>query len=293
MSEDGAPQETLDNEQIAKHLREAGDLLALQQANPFRVDAYRQAAETVRGLRLPIATIYREEGFDGLVELPTIGKGIAAAVAEMLTRRRWQFLERLRGSEDPLEVLQRVPGVGPALAQRFHEELGIDDLDELEQAISEGEVEALSGVGEHMVAGFRAALEGIHAQPRGREATHGPEPCVGVLLGVDAEYRRKAEADELPKIAPQRHNPAGERWLPVLHTQRGEWHFSALFSNTARAHRLGKTRDWVVLYWYDDEHDEGQHTVVTETRPGILAERRVVRGRESSCVEHYTRAEAE
>lgn len=67
---------------------------------------------------------------------------------------------------------------------------------------------------------------------------------------------------------------------------RDPWHFTALFSNTARAHELNRTRDWVVIYFYDDDHDEGQHTVVTETS-GRLKGRRVVRGREAECRDFY------
>jgi hypothetical protein len=67
---------------------------------------------------------------------------------------------------------------------------------------------------------------------------------------------------------------------------RGDWSFTALFSNTARAHEFGRTRDWVVLYFYDGAHVEGQRTVVTEAR-GRLAGMRVVRGREAECVAHY------
>jgi putative hydrolase len=59
-----------------------------------------------------------------------------------------------------------------------------------------------------------------------------------------------------------------------------------LYSNTARAHQLKQTKDWVVIYFYDKEHHEGQHTVVTETR-GTLIGKRVVRGRESECRDHY------
>jgi hypothetical protein len=77
--------------------------------------------------------------------------------------------------------------------------------------------------------------------------------------------------------------------LPVLHATRGDWHFTALFSNTAKAHELGKTRDWVVIYFYDSDHNERQRTVVTETR-GETAGRRVVRGREAECRNHYITA---
>ena len=95
-------------------------------------------------------------------------------------------------------------------------------------------------------------------------------------MDVDREYREKAEADELPKIAPRRFNPAGEKWLPILHTERDDRHYTVLFSNTARAHELGKTNDWVVLY-FGDGSGEQQVTVVTGTS-GPLKGKRVVRG---------------
>jgi putative hydrolase len=112
----------------------------------------------------------------------------------------------------------------------------------------------------------------------------GPE--VNTLLEVDREYRLQAEQGQLQLIAPKRFNPDGKAWLPVLHTDRDGWHFTVLYSNTARAHELKRTRDWVVVYFYDDHHQEGQCTLVTESR-GPLAGRRVVRGRELECREFY------
>jgi putative hydrolase len=87
-------------------------------------------------------------------------------------------------------------------------------------------------------------------------------------------------------VSPKRFNPANEAWLPVMHLSKDGWHFTALYSNSALAHELDRTRDWVVIYCYDDRHHESQHTVVSETR-GTLAGRRVVRGRESECLQHY------
>jgi hypothetical protein len=113
---------------------------------------------------------------------------------------------------------------------------------------------------------------------------------VDVLLDVDREYLDKVKGGKLATIAPRRFNPEGKAWLPVLHTAREGWHFTALFSNTARAHELGRTRDWVVLYFYDDHHAESQRTVVTEQR-GPLAGRRVIRGREPECRTYYATAE--
>lgn len=109
------------------------------------------------------------------------------------------------------------------------------------------------------------------------------------ILAIDAEYRTKAAAGSLRRITPKRFNPKHEAWLPILHAQRGAWHFTALYSNIGRAHELGRTQDWVVIYYYDGNHVEGQCTVVTETT-GSLKGQRVVRGREAECMEHYTAA---
>lgn len=55
------------------------------------------------------------------------------------------------------------------------------------------------------------------------------------------------------------HRFDGTAWLPILHSFRDGWHFTALFSNTDRAHELGRVRDWVVIYVERDGH-EGQCT---------------------------------
>jgi hypothetical protein len=84
-------------------------------------------------------------------------------------------------------------------------------------------------------------------------------------------------------IRPRRFNPTGEAWLPVLHTFRSRRRYTALFSNTARAHRAGKTHDWVVIYGDDHDGREQQCTVITATR-GPLRGRRIVVGRADECL---------
>lgn len=278
------------NARCADRLREAADLLEAQGANPFRVSAYRKAAATVLGLTEDIADIVERDGLPGLEALPGIGRGIASALLEMTSTGRWIQLERLRGNADPVRLLTVVPGLGHRLAERIHEELDVDTLEALELAAHDGRLESVPGVGPRRAAAIRASLQSMLSRSRPRfVAGTGPSvrgPQVETLLAVDAEYRKGAEADRLPTIAPRRFNPSGEAWLPVLHTVRDGWHFTALYSNTAQAHQLNRTRDWVVLYFYDDEHAEGQHTVVTETH-GPLTGRRVVRGRERECRRLY------
>jgi hypothetical protein len=116
-------------------------------------------------------------------------------------------------------------------------------------------------------------------------------PPVSVLIDVDREYREKAAAGSLRTIAPKRFNPTGAAWLPVLHTQRSDWDMTALFSNTQKAHDLGRTRDWVVIYFHRTGEPESQCTIVTETR-GSLIGHRVVRGREGECASYYADAAA-
>jgi putative hydrolase len=223
---------------------------------------------------------------EALVALPQVGKGIAAAIVEILHTGRWTQVDRLRGVLDAEQLFQTVPGIGPELARRLHDSLHLDSLEALEMAAHDGRLESVPGVGARRAASIRAALASMLSRRRVHHAPPGAGPSAAQLLAVDAEYRDRAEAGDLPTIAPRRFNPEQTPWLPVLHTMRDGWHFTALYSNTARAHELGRTRDWVVIYFYDDHHREGQHTVVTETR-GALVGRRVVRGLEAECRAHY------
>lgn len=278
------------NQQIAIKLAQAADLLEQQGANPFRVTAYRRASETVSRLGQDIRELANAGGSDELIKLPGIGKGIASAIQELLVTGSWTQLERLRGTLDPVHLFRTVPGIGPKLAEEIHEALHIDTLEALEAAAYDGRLQAVPGLGTRRVAAIRNALSALLGKARRQlqtDATAGP--AVKTVLAADAEYRAGAGAGSLPLIAPRRFNPEGKAWLPVLHTVLNGWHLSLMYSNTARAHELKRTHDWVVVYFYDEHHQEGQCTVVTETR-GPQAGRRVVRGRELECREYYSEA---
>ncbi|HHW75860.1 MAG TPA: DNA-binding protein, partial [Xanthomonadaceae bacterium] len=168
----------------------------------------------------------------------------------------------------------------------------LDNLEALETAAHDGRLEAVPGVGPRRAAAVRATLASILGRSRTiRQRRAADGPGVELLLDVDREYREQATAGRLPVIAPKRFNPEGKAWLPILHTQRGDWHFTVLYSNTARAHELGRTQDWVVVYGYDDHQQEVQYTVVTETR-GPLLGKRVVRGLEAACRAFYQRQDS-
>lgn len=267
---------------------EIAALLREQGADPFRINAFQRAAASVEFLPQPLTEIVEQQGIDGLIALPGIGKGIARSIVEYVAMGRMSRLENLRGGHDPRAVFERIPGVGPQLAQRIVDELHIDSLEALEVAVHNRRLEKVPGFGPGKVAMIGAWLAQVlgRRQPQQRDHEAVDEPPLGLLLEIDRLYRDRAAAGELPVIAPQRFNPAHEAWLPILHLSRSGWHFTALFSNSARAHTLQRTRDWVVIYFYDDQHHESQHTVVTETR-GALIGRRVVRGREAECLAYY------
>jgi hypothetical protein len=278
------------NQAVARRLDEAAALLEAQEADRFRVRAYRRAAAQIRGLGRPVAEILRERGREGLTAIPGIGDSIARAIAEMVGSGRWALLERLRGGSAPEALFATLPGIGPKRAAAIHDALHVDTLEALEIAAHDGRLESVDGIGPKTAAAIRDVL----ATRLGRRRSARPqapedEPPVALLLEIDRLYRTRAAEGTLAKIAPRRFNPESRAWLPILHAERQGWSFTAVFSNTALAHRLGRTDDWVVVYFERDGAPEGQRTVVTERR-GPLAGRRVVRGREAECRAH---AEAE
>jgi hypothetical protein len=278
----------MDNLSIAKRLLDHAAYLEGQDANIYRVRAYRQAADTVMGLEKAVADIIATEGRKGLEELPGIGSHLSFAIESLVRTRELRTLNGEDGHADPERVLASLPGVGPRLARRIHDELGITSLEGMEQAAHDGRLGKVI-IGPKRLRGIIDALAWRLSRYRFGEPTRG-EPSVADLLAIDRAYRAQAALGKLPTISPRRFNPHNEPWLPLFRSSRYGWSFRALYSNTALAHRLGHTHDWVVVY-FDDGILTGQRTIVTETR-GDLRGRRVVRGRERECRDHYHQTQA-
>jgi DNA polymerase (family 10) len=266
-------------------------ILAEQGANRFRVQAYAHAAEVLRALEAPVSEVLARDGLEGLEKIPGVGDTIAHVIRDILLHGRSGMLERLRGESDPIAQLASVPGIGKTTAWKLHEELGIETLQELEVAAHDGRLATLAGMGPKRLAGVRDTLALRLGRlrkppPSGPSPSSLPgEPSIAELLDVDRQYREESKAGIIQRIAPKRFNPSNEAWLPILHTTRGTQHYTALFSNSARAHALGKTNDWVLLF-YDSDRMEGQCTVITSAF-GSLEGRRIVRGREAECEAFY------
>ena len=287
----GVPSTPPTNEDVALALEAVAALLETQGANSFRVRAYHVAAQTVRSLTGPLAQLVQTEGSAGLLRLPGIGKSLAHSIEHLVRSGRWPLLERLRGEHAPERIFTSVADIGPQLARRIHETLGIESLVELDAALHDGRLAQVPGLGKKRLQAVREALVArlqhhplSHTQPRLPPQVDRQVP-VAELLELDHQYRRLASQDRLPRIAPRQFNPTGQAWLPVLHTLCAERHYTVLFSNTARAHELGATHDWVVIYRDDHQHS-GRWTVITAGF-GKLHGRRIVRGREDECQLYY------
>jgi predicted flap endonuclease-1-like 5' DNA nuclease len=178
------------NLEIAQRLEEVAQLLDEQSANPYRVQAYRNAAQTLRRLDRPVAAIIQHEGLDGLRQLPGIGESLAHSIHALATTSRLPLLEQLRGESDPVALLASGPGIGEVLATRLHEDLGIHTLEELEAATYDGRLGAIAGFGKKKLEAIRDSLAAGVALVAGRpdtmlcdlwrllhERRHRPQPC--------------------------------------------------------------------------------------------------------------------
>lgn len=274
------------NDEIADRIAEVADLLAAQGASPERVRLFREGERALRAAPQQLHDVRGREGPEALAATPGLPRGVARVVDEMLETGRWPLLDRLRGETGPEALFEMLPGVGERLAGAIHDALDIYTLDGLEAAAANGRIAEVRGVGPRRAAAIRAGIETTRARRR-RLSPEGPEePDVRLMLEVDAEFRDRAEAGSLRLIAPHRRNPAAEAWMPILHLDRDGWMFSAVFANSARAHALGMTRDWVILFYSPDAGPELQRVVVTAAS-GRLRGRRVVRGREQECAAWY------
>lgn len=147
----------MENRQIAQILFETADLLEVSAADSFRIRSYRRAAEAVESSTVSVGALATEP--KKLLELPGIGKGMAANIVEMEQTGRLTLREELLARYKPtmLELL-RLPGMGPKTVALFWDAHKIASVDELETAAREGRLDGLPRCGPKQVAKI---LQGI------------------------------------------------------------------------------------------------------------------------------------
>ena len=134
------------NNDIATIFEEIADLLEIEQANPFRIRAYRNAARTLQGLGKEVRDLI-EEGYD-LDQLPGIGTALTEKIMEIVHTGKCQALEKLRKeSGKGLVDLLHIPGLGPKKVSVLYHELDVQTPQQLLRAIMDGRLRQLHGFG--------------------------------------------------------------------------------------------------------------------------------------------------
>lgn len=127
----------LSNAEIAHHLTALAQLLSAQNENPFKIRAYRRAADTIRNLGESIDALVRRDV--DLTQFSGIGKAIAGAIREIVLSGALRQLQTLRASAPPeLAALSDFPRLDPKRVLRIYKALGISSVAELRAALDSG-----------------------------------------------------------------------------------------------------------------------------------------------------------
>src|SRR6266705_2225870 len=148
----------MQNPDIARLFDEVADLLEIQDANPFRVRAYRNAARTIRDFPESLADLVRS-GTKDLTEIPGIGEDLAEKIAEIVGTGALK-LHRQLAAKLPAGLLDllRIPGLGPKRVKLLHKKLKVKSGADLAKALDAGRVRKLKGFGAKMEEKIRAGL---------------------------------------------------------------------------------------------------------------------------------------
>ncbi len=163
----------MDNAEVSATLARVGDLLEMTEENPYKVQAYRRAAQVVETLTVPVAELWQR---GQLGAIPGLGERTVKRIGDLLERGTFDTLERLREEVPPgvLELLE-VEGVGIKTVSRAWKELGVDGMEALEAACQDGRLAELPRMGPQRARSILGAIERYRArQAPAAEATHAP-----------------------------------------------------------------------------------------------------------------------
>ncbi len=179
------------NVEIANLFNEIADFLEVKDENPFRIRAYRRAAQTVEGLTEDIAVL-AERG--ALLEVPGIGKDLAGKIQEYLAKGTVEYLEGLRKEIPPGVIdLMGIHGLGPKTAKLLYDQVGVDSVEKLEELAKAHKLAGLPGIKAKTEENI---LKGIAVWRSGRERM----PLGTALVLAEAilgELRTLKEVDQI------------------------------------------------------------------------------------------------
>ena len=236
------------NRDIADILETIADLLEIDEANAFRVRAYRNAARTISSLSEELAEM-AERG-DDLSELPDIGGSMAEKIETIVETGSLPQLEKLEKKVPPeLRDLLQLENLGPKKAGGLYRELGIKTVDELEEAAREQKVRDIPGFGEKTE---RSLLEeiGRHKEERAGETRYlwsTAEDIVSSLLGYLGEVGGVGRVEAAGSYRRRKETVGDLDILVICDDREGVMQAFTEFEDVQRVLSRGATRSAVAL----------------------------------------------
>ncbi|PYP69100.1 MAG: DNA polymerase/3'-5' exonuclease PolX [Gemmatimonadetes bacterium] len=195
----------MQNPDIARVFDEVADLLEIQDANPFRVRAYRNAARTIRDYPEPIAELVHSGGKD-LTEIPGIGEDLAEKITDIVKTGELPLRKQL-AAKLPAGLLDllRIPGLGPKRVKLLHKKLKVTSAADLAAALNKGRIQKLKGFGPKIEEKIRTGLGAAQVSER-RLLLHEAEAQANAIvahleagggitqIAVAGSYRRRKES---------------------------------------------------------------------------------------------------
>ena len=182
------------NRELADIFEKMADILEFKGENPFKVNAYRKVARVLKDLSEDVAEIAKEGKLEGI---PGVGSGIAKKIKEYLeTGRIAKYEEVKEGVPAELIEMMKIPGMGPKTVALVYKKLGISTISALEEAVKEGRLRELFGMGpkkeENILRGIRLLRES-----KGRKILGQALPLVEEIISL-----LKERSKTLNKIEP-------------------------------------------------------------------------------------------
>ena len=158
------------NQQVATIFRSIAERLAAQRANPYRVRAYRKAADAIEALLEDIADVAARQALE---DIDGIGRDLADKIEEFLRTGTIQAYEALRTPlPDPVKAWKDLPGLSESLVAYLYSRLGISTLTDLEQLVRSHMLRTIPGFS----GSEEQLLEAIAAQRRFPVTKHEEAP---------------------------------------------------------------------------------------------------------------------
>ncbi len=155
------------NQQIISVLNEISELLTVKGENKFKIRAYEKLARFLASYPYELKDIYKEKGINGLTEIPNLGEGIAKKIVELIDKGKLNYLEELKKSlPENIDLLLKIPGMGPKTAFLLGDKFKIKTIAELEKFLLSGKLREVKGYGEKVE---QKLLKGIELYKKGEK----------------------------------------------------------------------------------------------------------------------------